>query len=162
MLIEDGGSLYFSSINELIKETSISYQSIVSNNSTMLELLKRAVDKLAKVRCCIPNAYGLVVASSILHAKQIQKILIEEYKQSTSIVTYQHDDSLDRIHTFRNDDTQWIVSVAMISEGTDITRLQVCCHLSDVTTEFCILGRFSVEYYELLANLIMTHGFIPL
>lgn len=36
------------------------------------------------------------------------------------------------------------ISIAMISEGTDIPRLQVCCNLTDVTTELYfrqILGR---------------------
>ncbi|MFA0233502.1 diguanylate cyclase, partial [Vibrio sp. 10N.261.45.A7] len=39
---------------------------------------------------------------------------------------------------------QWIVSVGMISEGTDIPRLQVCCHMSSVKTELYfrqVLGR---------------------
>lgn len=50
----------------------------------------------------------------------------------------------DTINKFRHDDSQWIVSVGMISEGTDIPRLQVCCHLSRVKTELYfrkILGR---------------------
>ncbi|MFT4929206.1 MAG: superfamily II DNA or RNA helicase, partial [Phenylobacterium sp.] len=39
---------------------------------------------------------------------------------------------------------QWVVSVGMISEGTDIPRRQVCCHLSRVKTELDfrqVLGR---------------------
>jgi len=39
---------------------------------------------------------------------------------------------------------QWIVSVGMVSEGTNIPRLQVCCHLSHVKTELYfrqVLGR---------------------
>ncbi|PQJ38718.1 diguanylate cyclase, partial [Photobacterium aquimaris] len=50
----------------------------------------------------------------------------------------------EEIQRFRNDKTQWIVSVGMISEGTDIPRLQVCCHLSSVKTELYfrqVLGR---------------------
>ena len=38
----------------------------------------------------------------------------------------------------------WIISVGMISEGTDIPRLQVCCHLSRIRTELHfrqVLGR---------------------
>ncbi|KJZ12798.1 hypothetical protein TW85_14350 [Marinomonas sp. S3726] len=141
----DGGkNQYFYSINELIKETNISYQDIITNNKAILEVLKRAVEKLAELRCSIVNSGGLVVASSISHAQQIKQILEVEYEQTVSIVTYQHDDALDRIQAFRQDNTQWIVSIAMISEGTDIPRLQVCCHLSDVTTELYfrqILGR---------------------
>ncbi len=35
-----------------------------------------------------------------------------------------------RLQAFRDDSTQWIVSVGMVSEGVDIPRLQVCCYLS--------------------------------
>ena len=38
----------------------------------------------------------------------------------------------------------WIISVGMISEGTDIPRLQICCHLSLIRTELHyrqVLGR---------------------
>jgi len=48
------------------------------------------------------------------------------------------------IDGFRQSHTQWIVSVGMISEGTDIPRLQVCCHLSRIKTEMHyrqVLGR---------------------
>ncbi|WP_219703969.1 hypothetical protein [Marinomonas lutimaris] len=40
--------------------------------------------------------------------------------------------------------SKWIINIAMISEGTDIPRLQVCCSLTEVTTELYfrqILGR---------------------
>lgn len=55
-----------------------------------------------------------------------------------------HDDSQQAIQQFRDAKTKWIVSVGMISEGTDIPRLQVCCHLTRVKTELYfrqVLGR---------------------
>ena len=61
-----------------------------------------------------------------------------------AIVTYMHEDSQQAIQQFRNANTKWIVSVGMISEGTDIPRLQVCCHLTRVKTELYfrqVLGR---------------------
>ncbi|MEZ9102510.1 DEAD/DEAH box helicase, partial [Vibrio sp. 10N.222.54.C1] len=51
---------------------------------------------------------------------------------------------LNEIESFRHSTVQWIVSVGMISEGTDIPRLQVCCHMSSVKTELYfrqVLGR---------------------
>lgn len=48
------------------------------------------------------------------------------------------------IDSYRKQDTEWIVSVGMVSEGTDIPRLQVCCYLSHVRTEMYyrqVLGR---------------------
>jgi len=71
-------------------------------------------------------------------------LLQNEFNQSGVIVTYRHDDPLNEITRFRTSDTQWIVSVGMVSEGTDIPRLQVCCHLSHIKTELYfrqVLGR---------------------
>ncbi|MBF4227941.1 diguanylate cyclase, partial [Vibrio anguillarum] len=55
-----------------------------------------------------------------------------------------HEDPLAEIERYRQSGAQWIVSVGMISEGTDIPRLQVCCHMSSVKTELYfrqVLGR---------------------
>ena len=48
------------------------------------------------------------------------------------------------INAFRQSSSRWIVAVGMISEGTDIPRLQVCCYLSRIRTELHyrqVLGR---------------------
>lgn len=50
-------------------------------------------------------------------------------------MTYHDKEALSKIAHYRRGNTEWIVSVGMISEGTDIPRLQVCCHLSTVKTE---------------------------
>lgn len=134
----------FSSILELIKETKTSYQSVIHNQDAMNYLLGLGCKKLAEIRTQSPNAGGLVVASSVQHAKIIQKILSEKYAQTVSIVTYRHDEPIAEIERYRQSDAQWIVSVGMISEGTDIPRLQVCCHMSSVKTELYfrqVLGR---------------------
>lgn len=91
-----------------------------------------------------PNAAGLIVASSISHAAYIFNMLKTEFSETAQIVTYKEDDPSLKINEFRNGTTNWIVSVGMISEGTDIPRLQVCCHLSRVKTELYfrqVLGR---------------------
>lgn len=107
-------------------------------------MLNKCVTKLAEIRQSNPNAGGLVVATSIKHAKQLLQILVSDLKQSACIVTsnLKHPSSI--INGFRQSNTQWIVSVGMISEGTDIPRLQVCCHLSRIKTEMHyrqVLGR---------------------
>ncbi|WP_318521971.1 DEAD/DEAH box helicase [Photobacterium leiognathi] len=134
----------FSSILEMLKQTKTSYQSVIHNQEAMEYLLGLGCKKLAEIRTQSPNAGGLVVASSVQHAQTIQKILSEKYSQSVSIVTYRHEDPLAEIERYRQNDAQWIVSVGMISEGTDIPRLQVCCHMSSVKTELYfrqVLGR---------------------
>ncbi|EAR56579.1 FOG: GGDEF domain protein [Photobacterium sp. SKA34] len=134
----------FSSILEMLKQTKTSYQSVIHNQEAMEYLLGLGCKKLAEIRTQSSNAGGLVVASSVQHAQTIQKILSEKYSQSVSIVTYRHEDPLAEIERYRQNDAQWIVSVGMISEGTDIPRLQVCCHMSSVKTELYfrqVLGR---------------------
>ncbi|MEZ9820899.1 DEAD/DEAH box helicase, partial [Shewanella sp. 10N.286.45.A1] len=96
------------------------------------------------VRLHNPNSAGLAVASSIEHATYILNMLRNEYEQTAEVVTYKEDLPSLKINEFRNSTTNWIVSVGMISEGTDIPRLQVCCHLSRVKTELYfrqVLGR---------------------
>ncbi|ORT51729.1 diguanylate cyclase [Vibrio sp. qd031] len=134
----------FSSILEMLKQTKTSYQSVIHNQEAMEYLLGLGCKKLAELRSQSPDAGGLVVASSVQHAQNIAKILSQKYSQTVSIVTYRHEEPLVEIERYRRSHTQWIVSVGMISEGTDIPRLQVCCHISSVKTELYfrqVLGR---------------------
>ncbi|MGR5266459.1 DEAD/DEAH box helicase [Vibrio astriarenae] len=140
----DGKAESFSSILEMLKQTNASYQSVIHNQEAMEYLLGIGCRKLAEIRTQNQDAGGLVVASSVQHAQEIKRILLEKYQQTVSIVTYRHEEPLAEIERYRKDSTQWIVSVGMISEGTDIPRLQVCCHMSSVKTELYfrqVLGR---------------------
>ncbi len=135
---------HFASILDCLKQSDVSYHSVIHNEDAMNYILNSGCQKLAQIRQESPNAGGLVVAASIKHAKHIQKRLIEHFNQSACIVTYHHDNPLNEIESFRHSNVQWIVSVGMISEGTDIPRLQVCCHMSSVKTELYfrqVLGR---------------------
>ncbi|PTP48614.1 DEAD/DEAH box helicase [Vibrio splendidus] len=135
---------HFASILDCLKQSDVSYQSVIHNQDAMNYILNSGCQKLAQIRQESPSAGGLVVASSIKHAKDIQKRLVEHFNQSACLVTYHHDDPLNEIESFRHSKVQWIVSVGMISEGTDIPRLQVCCHMSSVKTELYfrqVLGR---------------------
>lgn len=134
----------FESIKELLRGSSISYQSIISNSKAISYLLNQGCSKLAEIRLTNPTAGGLIVASSVEHASNILLVLRNEFHQSAIIVTYKEQEPSQIIEQFRHNNTQWIVSVGMVSEGTDIPRLQVCCHLSRVKTELYfrqVLGR---------------------
>lgn len=134
----------FASILELLKQSKTSYQDVIHNTLAMEYVLSLGCQKLSEIRKESLNAGGLVVASSVKHAKKVQKILIEKFGQSATLVTYHHDDPQSEIRAYQTGKTQWIVSVGMISEGTDIPRLQVCCHMSSVKTELYfrqVLGR---------------------
>ncbi len=138
------GTKTYRSLQELLKAPSISYQDLIRNEVVINYIVSQGVNKLAEIRKSNNNAAGLIVASSVEHAQQILTMLTDEFQQSATIVTYKEAQATDRINLFRFSDTQWIVSVGMVSEGTDIPRLQVCCHLSRVKTELYfrqVLGR---------------------
>lgn len=134
----------FASIAELLLDPRYSYQALINHHQIMHYMLNQSVKKLAEIRLSNPNAGGLVVAASIKHAKQLLQILVSDLKQNACIVTSNLKHPSRIIDGFRQNNTQWIVSVGMISEGTDIPRLQVCCHLSRIKTEMHyrqVLGR---------------------
>ncbi|MBW8190948.1 DEAD/DEAH box helicase family protein [Neiella marina] len=141
---QNDGVKHFSSLQQMLKETKHSYRSVVEEPTALKHLLKLACRKLSAIRQQSPNAGGLVVASSVAHANEIAQLLKCEFDQSVCIVTYQKERPHQQIESFRHNNLQWIVSVGMISEGTDIPRLQVCCHVSTVRTELYfrqVLGR---------------------
>ncbi len=127
-----------------MRDGSTSYLSVISNYDAMKYVLSLGCLKLAQIRWSNPEAGGLIVAASVEHARKIQQILINDFGQTTVIVTYRDDEPLKKIEQYRHSSTQWIVSVGMVSEGTDIPRLQVCFHLSSIKTELYfrqVLGR---------------------
>ena len=134
----------FPSIAAFLAESDNSYTDLLLNKNLSHEVLKRGVNCLSKLRRNAPNAGGLIVASSYKHALILKHILEESFSQSVVLVSYKDDRSLEQIESFKNGTTEWIVSISMISEGVDIPRLQVCCHLSDIKTELYfrqVLGR---------------------
>ncbi|WP_351089166.1 DEAD/DEAH box helicase family protein [Shewanella sp. S1-49-MNA-CIBAN-0167] len=134
----------FSSIEQLLSKSKVSFQGLITHPKIMEYMLGEGVNKLNEIREHNPKAGGLVIATSIQHAKQLHHILVDKLKQTASIVTSKVQRPSLIIDNFRRSKVQWIVSVGMVSEGTDIPRLQVCCHLSRIKTEMHyrqVLGR---------------------
>lgn len=134
----------YSSLQLLMENKGLSYSDVLQNTDALTHILQSAVNKLNTLRVSNQSAGGLVVASSISHAKEIQQILKTKLKQNCVLVSYQDPIAHKTIEAFKQNDIPWIVSIGMISEGTDIPRLQVCCHLSNIRTELYfrqVLGR---------------------
>lgn len=141
---EDGTVSSFRSFSELLNETSCPYQKIVENDAVIRHIIHQANNKLTEIRKENPSAGGLVVATSVAHAAKILHMLKSELNVQAVMATYQEHEAINIIEDFKNSSTPWIVSVGMISEGTNIPRLQVCCHLTRIKTELNfrqILGR---------------------
>ena len=143
-ITENGKKKQFKSFIDLILKSSLSYTDIIENDKVIEHVISSANQKLNTLRLENPNAGGLIVAFSVVHAKQIQHIFNHRLNQQATVVTYREDDPMKQIKEYRNSDNKWIISVGMISEGTNIPRLQVCCHLTNIKTEMHfrqILGR---------------------
>ena len=137
------GCKTFASIGESLKNEYITYPDFLFRDEVIDQVLSEASTKLTSVRRHTPLAGGLVVAASVAHAEQIERRL-SMTGENPIIVTYQTPEAQRIISNFKTSSDRWIISVGMISEGTDIPRLQVCCHLSRIRTELHfrqVLGR---------------------
>ncbi|WP_166370292.1 DEAD/DEAH box helicase family protein [Psychromonas sp. SA13A] len=141
---ENEDKVHFTSFLDLLSTSILPYSDIIKNEKVIEHVISSANRKLDELRLENPDAGGLIVASSVLHAKQIQGILANNFNQNAVVVTYRETESVDLIKQYRSSSERWIISVGMISEGTNIPRLQVCCHLTNIKTEMHyrqILGR---------------------
>ncbi|MBH0093440.1 DEAD/DEAH box helicase [Pseudoalteromonas sp. SCQQ13] len=134
----------FDSFSSLLSQSITPYQDIIENEVVIKYVISSAHKKLSRIRLINPDAAGLVVASSVKHANQISQLMKVSLNEASIVVTYKEKCPANIIQTFKAAKSKWIISVGMISEGTNIPRLQVCCHLSNIKTEMHfrqILGR---------------------
>jgi len=139
----------FPSIAALLGGSPITYEDLLRHDDVIHQILELACDRLDEVRRQKPDAAGLVVATDIEHAHQIAQAL-EAKGEACHVVTNKTLGAQRVINFFRHSDCRWIVAVGMISEGTDIPRLQVCCYLSRIRTE--------LHYRQVLGRVIRRTG----
>lgn len=143
-VVDDEETKTFTSFKCLLSQSVIPYQEIIENEKVMNYVISSAYEKLNEIRLINPEAAGLIVASSVEHARQISSLMKACFDEDSVVVTYRESEPTSIIQCFRHSQAKWIVSVGMISEGTNIPRLQVCCHLTNIKTEMHfrqILGR---------------------
>ncbi len=134
----------FTSFKCLLSQSIIPYQEIIENEKVIKYVISSAQKKLSAIRSKNSDAAGLIVASSVEHAKKISALMKAYFNEDAVVVTYKENEPTSIIQQFRHAKTKWIISVGMISEGTNIPRLQVCCHFTNIKTEMHfrqILGR---------------------
>jgi superfamily II DNA or RNA helicase len=143
-VVDDVETKIFSSFKSLLTESVVPYQEIIENEAVIKYVISSAHKKLSSIRTKNSDAAGLIVASSVEHARQISTLMKTSFNEDTVVVTYRESEPTSIIQQFRGAQTKWIISVGMISEGTNIPRLQICCHLTNIKTEMHfrqILGR---------------------
>ena len=134
----------YMSFASLLKKTDANFESLVTHDDVIIHLLDLSRHRLNTIRQSVSDAGCLIVASNIDHAHQIAGLLKSRMNEESIVVTTHRSDAAKIIDQFRHSDAKWIVAVGMISEGTDIPRLQVCCYLSRIRTEMYfrqVLGR---------------------
>ena len=139
----DSSVRLFPSIAKLLGESPVTYEDLLRHDEVIAPILDLSRSKLNELRQIKPDAAGLVVATDIEHAEQVAQAL-DAMGEECRIVTNKTPDAQQVINAFRSSACRWIVAVGMISEGTDIPRLQVCCYLSRIRTELHyrqVLGR---------------------
>ncbi|KPZ57958.1 DEAD/DEAH box helicase [Pseudoalteromonas sp. P1-25] len=143
-LTENDETQHFKSFASLLMESGLPYSKVVQNEIVVEQMLIKANSQLDRLRIVNRVSAGLIVASSISHAWKIHDILRKVLDEDALVVTSDEDKPSETIRQFRKGNDKWVISVGMISEGTNIPRLQVCCLLTNVTTELYfrqILGR---------------------
>jgi superfamily II DNA or RNA helicase len=140
----------FTSIAQFLDQSGLSYLELIAHDEVIRQILSQGITRLNKERGLASDAGGLIVSASVSHAKQIQRLL-RELGEPSELVTYQENDPESLIQKFKHSTQKWIISIGMISEGTNIPRLRVCCYLSLVTTELYfrqVLGRVLRAQYS--------------
>ncbi len=150
-LINSNVTKCFSSFGELLSGSSFPYKKLIHDENIIISLIKRADKQLNLIRQSNPNAGGLIVASSVEHAMKIVEIIQHELNETAAIVSYKENCPTEKIKQYKQGSNKWIVSIGMISEGTNIPRLQVCCHLTNIKTE--------LHYRQILGRILrVTHA----
>ncbi|MDH1930482.1 DEAD/DEAH box helicase family protein [Pseudomonas sp. GD03696] len=141
----------YSSIAEMLSDSPVTFEDLISHEGVVEEILSLGREKLNRLIPEDPSAAGLVIASNILHAYQVASTF-QNMGEECLVVTNRTPDAQSIIENFRRGSGRWIVAVGMISEGTDIPRLRVCCYLSRIRTE--------LHYRQVLGRILRRKGVI--
>jgi superfamily II DNA or RNA helicase len=99
------------------------------------EVISAASDKLNELRQTHTDAACFITAASQKHAKEVVKIIEEITGITPPIIISDEGEGAKKIKAFRKSSEPFLVSVKMVSEGTDIPRLRIAVYLTIIKTE---------------------------
>ena len=105
-----------------------------SDGGWLPTVLKKANDRLNRIRMSHESAGGLVIAIDHEHAREIAAKLNSIAGVMPEVVLSDDPKASDKIDTFAQSSAPWIVAVRMISEGVDVPRLRVAVFATTTTT----------------------------
>ena len=128
-----------------------------------IRIIEKAHRKLTNVRKSHSNAGGLIICRGIPEADAIAEQMEDNLGIIPVIVHSDNVASTAEIEAFARSEATWILSVGMVTEGTDIPRLRVAVHLHTTMSllhfrQFC--GRV-VRWENYLDENQVSHIFIP-
>lgn len=113
--------------------------------SWISSVLRKADADLTQAREEMPDAAGLVVASSQMHARRYAELLQQITGESAVVAVSDDPEASKAIERFGKATSRWIVAVQMVAEGVDIPRLAIGVYTSRITTQMFfrqVVGRF--------------------
>lgn len=113
--------------------------------SWISSVLRKADADLTQAREEMPDAAGLVVASSQMHARRYAELLQQISGEPAVVAVSDDPEASKAIERFDKSTSRWIVAVQMVAEGVDIPRLAIGVYASRITTQMFfrqVVGRF--------------------
>jgi len=107
-----------------------------------IRIVEEADKQLDKVRKRQSNAGGLIICRGIAEADALAELMEDNLGITPVIVHSDNVAATAEIEAFAMSEVKWILSVGMVTEGTDIPRLRVAVHLHTTMTlmhfrQFC-------------------------
>lgn len=108
-----------------------------SGDCFVYQTFLRANEQLSKINDKRNGNYaGLVVCKTIYDANKLYERIYSEFGEDfVEIVTSDDKDSSKKIENFKTSYKPWIISINMISEGVDISRIRCIVYASNVITK---------------------------
>jgi superfamily II DNA or RNA helicase len=95
-------------------------------------VIEDAHEKLMAIRKYHADAAGIVIAKDIKEAREYADLMRKILNVRPVVIDSSTRDPQKKIQNFAASDQPWVVSVRMISEGTDIPRLRVLAYVTNV------------------------------
>jgi superfamily II DNA or RNA helicase len=111
----------------------------------MPAVIAAADTRLRGLREHVPDAGGMIIASDQTAARAYAELLRTITGEAPTVVLSDDPGSSERISTFAEGTSAWLVAVRMVSEGVDVPRLAVGVYATSASTPLFFaqaIGRF--------------------
>jgi superfamily II DNA or RNA helicase len=111
----------------------------------MPAVIAAADTRLQQKRQHVPDAGGMIIASDQTAARAYAELLTTLTGEAPTVVLSDDKGSSDRITSFSQGTSRWLVAVRMVSEGVDVPRLAVGVYATSASTPLFfaqVIGRF--------------------